>query len=78
MQKRWFSLLLMGLLIAGMVGCAATTQPYEYHDDRDEKPGPGLFSGDEGGFVINGEASNQPTDEQTTAVENAQPGKDAQ
>lgn len=43
------------LLGFGSAGCAWKTQPYEYHDDRDEKPGPGLFSGEEGGFIIYGE-----------------------
>jgi hypothetical protein len=35
-------------------GCASLTEPFDYHDDRDEKPGPGLFSGDKGGYVIYG------------------------
>ena len=46
-------IVLMGF---GAAGCVWTTQPIEYHDDRDEKPGPGLFSGEEGGFIIYGEA----------------------
>jgi hypothetical protein len=36
------------------MGCASAPQPFDYHEDRDEKPGPGLFSGEEGGFVIFG------------------------
>ena len=44
------------LLMFGGVGCASMTQPFEYHDDRDEKPGPGLFSGEEGGYIIYGES----------------------
>ena len=39
-----------GALIVGIAGCASTPQPFVYHDDRDEKPGPGLFSGEEGGL----------------------------
>ena len=44
----------MMMAAALMVGCAASSQPFDYHDDRDEKPGPGLFSGEKGGFVIYG------------------------
>ena len=40
-----------------LAGCALTPEPFEYHNDLDEKPGPGLFSGDKGGFVIIGEDS---------------------
>jgi hypothetical protein len=49
-------------LIAGIAGCASSPQPFDYHDDRDEKPGPGLFSGEEGGFVIYGEPPAQAED----------------
>lgn len=43
-------------LAIGTIGCASTPQPFDYHDDRDEKSGPGLFSGEEGGFIIHGGA----------------------
>jgi hypothetical protein len=53
------------LMVFGITGCASTPRPFEYHDDRDEKPGPGLFSGDEGGFVIYGRTSkNSDTTEE--------------
>ena len=52
MNRRWIMLLAIAALVAG---CAASPQPFAYHDDRDEKPGPGLFSGDRGGVVIYGE-----------------------
>ena len=44
-------MILMGF---GLAACASTPQPFDYHDDRDEKPGPGLFSGNAGAFVIPG------------------------
>jgi hypothetical protein len=50
---KWICLVSAILLIFGVSGCV-TPQPFAYKDDRDEKPGPGLFSGDEGGFVIYG------------------------
>jgi hypothetical protein len=67
MMSEWKSI---GLASAGFVllllaGCASTPQPYTYHNDRDEKPGPGLFSGDKGGYVIYG----KPTEENTDAEE---------
>ena len=40
------------LALFGIVGCAASPEPFEYHDKRDQKSGPGLFSGEEGGFII--------------------------
>jgi hypothetical protein len=49
-------------LVAGIAGCASTPQPYTYHDDRDEKPGPGLFSGEKGGYIIYGEPPAQAED----------------
>ena len=49
-------------LVIGAAGCASTPQPFEYHDDRDEKPGPGLFSGEQGGFFIYGKSVEKKTD----------------
>ncbi|MBC2713626.1 MAG: hypothetical protein HGJ94_22345 [Desulfosarcina sp.] len=64
-------LVMLAVLIIGVAGCASTPQPFEYHDDRDEKPGPGLFSGDDGGFVIHGRTSDQKTDVEKTPVDPA-------
>jgi hypothetical protein len=73
MMTQWKSI---GLVSAGFVllllaGCASTPQPYTYHNDRDEKPGPGLFSGDKGAYVIYAEDADprQPADAKTTPVE---------
>ena len=56
MQPRWKRACLAGIVWGGVavMGCASAPQPFDYHEDRDEKPGPGLFSGEEGGFVIFG------------------------
>ena len=55
MKMKWIYLLAAAALIVGLAGCASSPQPFVYHDDRDEKPGPGLFSGEKGGFIIYGE-----------------------
>lgn len=57
------------MIVVGVAGCASTPQPFDYHDDREEKPGPGLFSGDAGGVVIKGETEAKATDaEKATTV----------
>ena len=56
-------------MLALLWGCAVTPQPFEYHDDRDEKPGPGLFSGDQGGYTIFGESPDQTSDPTTDEEE---------
>ncbi|BBO75179.1 hypothetical protein DSCW_25960 [Desulfosarcina widdelii] len=63
MDRQWIAALAIAALIAG---CAASPQPFEYHDDRDEKPGPGLFSGDRGGVVVYGESSKQTEEKEAT------------
>jgi hypothetical protein len=62
MIKQGFLMMLTAALIAGLAGCARSPQPFDYRDDRDEKSGPGLFSGEEGGFVIYGEPPAQAED----------------
>jgi hypothetical protein len=66
MKAKWLSLMAAAAL---MVGCAAAPQPFDYHDDRNEKPGPGLFSGDEGGYVITGGPAEQKTDTETAPAD---------
>ena len=70
MIRQWIMLLATAALMAG---CAASPQPFDYHDDRDEKPGPGLFSGDQGGFVIHRESPEQA--EEKAATEASSPQK---
>jgi hypothetical protein len=62
MKMKWIFQMTAAVLIAGLAGCASSDQPFVYHDDRDEKPGPGLFSGDKGGFVIYGESVEEKTE----------------
>jgi len=62
MKMKWIYLLAAAALIAGLAGCASSPQPFVYHDNRDEKPGPGLFSGEKGGFIIYGEPPAQKED----------------
>jgi hypothetical protein len=59
---RWICLAPALLMVIGFTGCSSTPQPFAYHDDRDEKSGPGLFSGEEGGYVIYGESSEEKSD----------------
>ena len=44
----WVGALLTGLLVAGCAGM----EPYEHRDYREEGSEKGLFSGDDGEFVI--------------------------
>jgi hypothetical protein len=76
MKMKWIFLMTAAALIVGLAGCASSPQPFVYHDDRDEKPGPGHFSGEEGGFVVYGESADKPLEKEKAAVENAQPEKD--
>jgi hypothetical protein len=72
-RLKWTGLILAAALMILVAGCASSSQPFEYHNDRDEKPGPGLFSGDDGGFIIYGgptETTGQPNEDP--------PGVDAQ
>jgi hypothetical protein len=51
--KRWAAWGVLGIgLILG--ACATTPEPFAYHPDNELKPGPGLFSGDDGVFTLYG------------------------
>ena len=45
-------LILMLFLMLGLAGCTATPEPFKYQPDNEVRPGPGLFSGEEGEFTI--------------------------
>lgn len=70
----------MYLLVAAalIAGCATSPQPFDYHDDREDKPGRGLFSGEEGGFVIHGGAADKTREKDQCAADNARSEKDSQ
>ena len=59
----WVERAAVALMLAAaavmFAGCAAY-KPYEYHDDREEMPGPGLFSGENGVFTLYGKKSANP------------------
>jgi hypothetical protein len=46
------ALLLIFCLILGMVACSASPEHFEYQPENESKPGPGLFSGEKGEFII--------------------------
>ena len=46
-MRRWLALLLCGL---GLAACAG--EPFDYVPGDAIRPGPGLFSGEDGEFVI--------------------------
>lgn len=51
-MKTHIFLMLMLCLIVGLSACTSSPEPYEYQPDNELKPGPGLFSGEKGEFVI--------------------------
>jgi hypothetical protein len=75
MKDKWKHVVMAGvvMVIFGAAGCAVTPQPYEYRNDLDEKPGPGLFSGEAGGFVIMGEKSRQKIPHEKTPPDSKKP-----
>jgi hypothetical protein len=50
------------IAVIGITACALTSKPFEYQDDRDEKHGAGLFSGEDGGFLITTEPESKTAD----------------
>ena len=42
----------IAILFLMACACATPPEPFEYKTERELKPGPGLFSGEEGAFVI--------------------------
>lgn len=66
---KWLCLVPALFLSIGVTGCASTPRSFEYHDDRDEKPGPGLFSGEKGGYIIYGNPTEQITDAEEKLVD---------
>lgn len=69
---KWIYLVSAVFLVIEVAGCASTPQPFVYHDDRDEKPGPGLFSGEKGAFVIYGPPAEKENDVQKVPQKDSQ------
>jgi hypothetical protein len=69
-KNRWRAWVMAAMV--GMAGCAASPEPFDYHDDRDEKPGPGLFSGEKGGVVIYGESADKSAEDEKTPATTVQ------
>ncbi len=51
-MKTYTYLSLAACMILGMTACALSPEPYDYQPDNELKPGPGLFSGEDGEFTI--------------------------
>ena len=75
MQTRWESTCRVWVLLAllGIAGCASSPEPFEYHDERDQKSGPGLFSGEEGGFVIYDGPGNEKKEKKNKETDSKDP-----
>jgi hypothetical protein len=43
---------LAAVLMVGLNSCSTSPKPFEYESHRELKPGPGLFSGEDGSFTI--------------------------
>jgi hypothetical protein len=44
--------MLLGLACCSILIACSTYTPYEYQDERELLPGPGLFSGEDGQFTL--------------------------
>lgn len=60
--KQIVKISMVWIAVIGITACALTSKPFEYHDDREEKQGTGLFSGEDGGFVITTEPESKTAD----------------
>jgi hypothetical protein len=57
-MKRMMVLAGVGLWL--LVGCATPPEPFHYQPDNELKPGPGLFTGKEGAYTIYGRPPEVP------------------
>ena len=44
--------LLIAVLLLAVIICACGGKPLQYTDSKEQKPGPGLFSGEDGVFTL--------------------------
>jgi hypothetical protein len=63
----------LGLLVAG---CATPPEPFEYQSENELKPGPGIFTGEEGAYTIYGPPPVK--EKQPAPAEEAAAKRDAQ
>ena len=71
-------LALVGVVLAFLVaGCATPPEPFEYQQNNELKPGPGILTGEEGVFTIYGEPApakkEEPTPEDASPDEPVSP-----
>jgi hypothetical protein len=71
--------IILGLCLV-LGACATPPEPYEYRSSNDIKPGPGLFSGEDGRFTLYGnpEAVREASAPQETDREANVPGQPAE
>ena len=73
----WIRLLAAVLPAVVLLGaCAGPPAPFVYKDERELKPGPGLFSGADGYFNIIGSPETAPDGPVRPAGESTRPGAD--
>ena len=68
-------LIIMGGLAVSLLlaACASSPEPFEYEQNNELKPGPGLLTGEEGVYTIYGEPG--PVEKEEPAFEEAAPPK---
>lgn len=67
MCSKWVCILLRVIVILGWLalsGCGG--ESWTYQADRELKPGPGLFSGEDGQFTLIGSSEKQEVQEKQT------------
>lgn len=72
---RWLSAVVLALVFV-FSACATAPEPFEYQQNNELKPGPGLLTGEEGVYTIHGPP---PVEEEQLTPEEGAPAKtDAQ
>lgn len=70
-------IVLAGLAVALLLAaCASSTEPFEYQQNNELKPGPGLLTGEEGVYTIYGPPPGE--EKQPAPAEEAPAKQDAQ
>lgn len=53
---------MLSIIILFLIWNCSAMEPYEYESERDQKSGPGLFSGEKGAFTIYESTKPKPED----------------